>query len=204
VSPAAADGDRAAAGDGGEARPAAGAAGGEDLTATVDALVEALESGDIGPERRQRLREALGIESTHSLDVRLEYLQKRVDNLAAYNDSWEALLAEEGSGGAFVDEVRSRLDDLETQVGDGGTPDAELAERLDRLEAAIEQLEGPADDDRVAALAERLDDLERRHEEDVSRLEDQVETLRDAVEKLKRSLQRFADWRESVNEVLGR
>lgn len=85
----------------------------------VDDLVAALESGAVGPERRQRLREALGVESTHSLDVRLEYVQKRVDNLAAYTDAWEAFLAEEGTGNQFVEDVENikrRLDELEKRL----------------------------------------------------------------------------------------
>lgn len=187
-----------------ETAPSAGEAAGQpdatDPAATVDALVRALESGEVGPDRRQRLREALGIESTHGIDVRLEYLQKRVDNLAAYTDAWEEFLAEEGSGDRFVDDVRSRLDDLEAAVGAGdGTPDPELADRVDRLEATVEQLEadaGPSD------LEARVDELERRHDEDVSRIEDRLAAISDAIEKLKRSLRQFADWRETVNDYL--
>ncbi|MEF8831310.1 MAG: hypothetical protein V5A23_07220, partial [Halobacteriales archaeon] len=188
---------------GSETAPSEGAAGqpaASDPTATVDALVRALESGEVGPDRRQRLREALGIESTHGLDVRLEYLQKRVDNLAAYTDAWEEFLAEEGSGDRFVDDVRSRLDALEATVeaGDGAAA-PELADRVDRLEATVEQLEadaGPPD------LEARVDELERRHDEDVSRIEDRLAAISDAIEKLKRSLRQFADWRETVNDYL--
>jgi hypothetical protein len=176
---------RPGAADGGELAGTAGPAGGrppvDDL---VDELVTALESGDVGPERRQRLREALGIESTHSLDVRLEYLQKRVDNLAAYNDAWEAFLAEEGTGSQFMEEVDEQLE--------------ALSDRVDAIETGT-----GGDDDRVEALERRLDDLEASHDEDVARLEERLDSLQATVKSMRESLKAFSNWRDRVNELLG-
>jgi len=165
----------------GTAGPAGGRPPVDDL---VDELVTALESGDVGPERRQRLREALGIESTHSLDVRLEYLQKRVDNLAAYNDAWEAFLAEEGTGSQFMEEVDEQLE--------------ALSDRVETLET-----EASGDGDRVEALERRLDDLEASHDEDVSRLEERLDSLQGTVQSMRKSLKAFSNWRDRVNEFLG-
>lgn len=101
-------------GESAEATPLSPPAG--EMDELVDGLITALESGAIDPDRRQRLREALGVESTHSLDVRLEYVQKRVDNLAAYTDSWEAFLSEEGTGNKFIQDVSDELDALSARV----------------------------------------------------------------------------------------
>ncbi len=168
------------ASDGGSAATAPGSAA--DVDRLVDDLVTALESGAVGPDRRQGLREALGVESTHSLDVRLEYLQKRVDNLAAYTDAWEAFLAEEGTGNQFIEEIddeiealRARVETLESGGAAGGTA---------------------ASDARIEDLADRVDALEDEHGRRLDEVEETLGSLRRSVEAL-------GNWRDRVNDLLG-
>ena len=183
-----------------------------DMDAFVANLVEALESGAVSSERRAELRNALDVGNTHSLDVRLEYLQKRVDNLAAYTDSWEAFLSEEGTGREFLDDVSEDLDDLETRVeaieagggpGDGGADLASVERRLSGLEDTLESV-----DDRLA-------ELQRRHDEDVTRLdtrmdsveagaEQRLDAVEDALGSIKERVEALLEWREHVNDVLSR
>ena len=153
-----------------------------DVDELVDDLVTALESGAVGPDRRQRLREALGVESTHSLDVRLEYLQKRVDNLAAYTDAWEAFLAEAGTGNQFIEEIDDEIESLRA--------------RVESLEGGGDAAGGSADDDRVADLERRLSDLEEEHGGRLDEVEERLGAVRRSVEAL-------GNWRDRVNDLLG-
>jgi hypothetical protein len=166
------------------AADASGSAGAPPVDGDMDAfaarLVEALESGAIGEQRRTELREALGIESTHSLDVRMEYIQKRVDTLAAYTDAWESFLDAEGSGREFMQSVRKDLDGV--------------AQRLDRIESTLEELEERQDGE-VTRLDTRMDNVE-------SKLEGRIDRLEGAVGTLKEKVKALLEWRERIDKVL--
>lgn len=185
----------------------------------ITELLTALESGEVDADQRQALRDALGIESTHNLDVRLEYLQKRVDNLAAYTDAWEALIAEEGSGTRFVEEIRGDIERLEERVDslDGASPDDALVDRIEEIESKLETIE----------VEERLMEMERSVEElteeqptweeiddriesavaehietTVSGIRERVEALEETAGSMRMTLKQFAKWREQVNDAL--
>jgi hypothetical protein len=180
--------------------PAAPAADG-DMDAFVGRLVEALESGEVDGDRLVELRKALGVQSTHNLDFRMEHVQKRVDNLAAYTDAWEAFLSEEGSGREFLTSVRDDLEDIERQleaVQAGGGGDADLSgveERLDALESTLDELE-ERHDDGVARLDTRMDSVE-------SKLQRRIQSVEETVGALKQKVRSLLQWRERIDDVVG-
>ena len=202
-----------ASGESGGSTRTAGPSATGDMDAFVANLVEALESGAVSSERRAELRNALDVGNTHSLDVRLEYLQKRVDNLAAYTDSWEAFLSEEGTGREFLDDVSEGLDELEQRVetieaggGAGGTGGADLTS----VERRLSELE-----DTLESADERLAKVQRRQDEDVTRLdtrmdsveaaaEQRLDAVEDALGSIKERVEALLEWREHVNDVLSR
>lgn len=171
-----------------------------DMDAFVAQLTAALESGAVDDERMTDLREALGIESTHSLDVRLEYLQKRVDNLGAYTDAWEEFLSEQGSGRKFLDSVRddietveARLDALEEDDAAGDLSAVE--ERLADVESTLRSLEERQDDD-VARLDTRMDNVE-------SKLGQRIDAIESALGTIKGKVVSLLEWREQIDQTLG-
>jgi hypothetical protein len=185
---------------GGDA-PAGSPAGG-DMDAFVVQLIEALESGEVEGERLAELRKALGVQSTHNLDVRMEHVQKRVDNLAAYTDAWEAFLSEEGSGREFMSSVEEDIEAIERRLetvdaGDGtaGGDLAAIEQRLAEVESTLESIEDRHDED-VTRLDTRMDNVE-------SQLASRIESVEDTVGALKEKVRSLLEWREHIDEVLG-
>lgn len=201
----AAVGESTASGGPDAAAPGAARDGTPDgMDAFVAGLVQALESGAIDDQRRTELREALGIESTHSMDVRLEYLQKRVDNLAAYTDAWEAFLSEQGSGREFMESMRDGLENIEDRLdgleGDGASDGVSdeidaVEDRLDAVESTLANLEGRYDED-VARLDTRIDSIG-------SKLSGRLDTVEDAISATQEKVSSLLQWREHVDDVLG-
>jgi hypothetical protein len=182
--------------------PPAGPAVGGDMDAFVAQLVEALESGEVEGERLAELRKALGVQSTHNLDVRMEHVQKRVDNLAAYTDAWEAFLSEEGSGREFMSSVQEDIESIERRLeavdaGDGaaGGDLAAIEQRLAEVESTLESIEDRHDED-VTRLDTRMDNVE-------SQLESRIQSLEDTVAALKEKVRSVLEWREHIDDVLG-
>jgi hypothetical protein len=171
-----------------------------DMDAFVAQLTAALEAGAVDDERLTDLREALGVESTHSLDVRLEYLQKRVDNLGAYTDAWEEFLSEQGSGREFLDSVRDDVETIEARLDaleEGGAAGdlSAVEDRLAEVESALQSVEQRHDDD-VARLDTRMDNVE-------SKLEKRIDAIEGALGTIKDKLMSLLEWREHIDQTLG-
>jgi predicted nucleic acid-binding Zn-ribbon protein len=114
---------------------------GESLAA---ALAAELEAGAVDDETRETLARELGGELSGSESARLDHVQRKVDDLAAYTDSLEELLDEEGRPAAVVADLRAEIGDVRAEVGEVRTATGELREDLDETEA---ELEGVVDEE---------------------------------------------------------
>lgn len=196
-----------------------------DPDAVVAAFVEAVENDALSDSQQQTLREALGAEGADSIDVRLEYLQKRVDKLAAYTDAWEEFLDDHGRGREFMESVEEEVQALEAEVEalkeEGMTADAGslvTEEAIDDLEGRVDDLEDVRDDvdhlanvreddgDDLEALQNRFESVEESVESveaSVEEVEASVEEVETEVSAVAAAVDRLESWREHVIDVFG-
>lgn len=160
-------------------RPADGA---DDVLAK---LLDQLESTDEESDRLQALRAKLAPESQKATDVRIQHIQSRMDDLAAYTEALEGLINKHGTASSFMEEIERELDDLNTQVDSirnqtqsAETERRDFEERLADVESSVEAVG---------------DDL-RSSTEDLSA---ELDTLRDTVDSRERTIQTL---RETVND----
>lgn len=172
----------------------------------VRVLIKELREGDLDPEDRRMLREAL-LDTEASTEARLGHLQQRVSDLEAYADALEAFIDEEGTAEAIITDLRDNVASLERTVL---ATDDRMDEVLDELDAVDDRLESVADDvatveSRGEVLADRVEDLEDdvdgvdQQVADVGARVDQVSTDLDAVDDRTGDLDtRIEDLRDEV------
>ena len=145
-----------------------------DGESVVEAFIAELETTDLSAEERSTLRDALGVETTDSVRVRLSHLQSDVADLRAYADEIERILDEESEAdrlardlGRRIDGLRDRLDDTVADL------ESELATETEAREADVERLET-----RIEGVATTLTDSVVALHHDVEALHEEVETNR--------------------------
>jgi polyhydroxyalkanoate synthesis regulator phasin len=170
-------------------------AGGEDAGPTpaatpgsvAAALAAEIRAGEVGADDVETLRDALASPAPEpepsvprSVEVRIDRLQNRTEDLAAYTDALEEFIDEEGTGAAVVEGVRSDLDGVRADV-------AAVEERLAAVEETDERLADRLDDARadLDAAAERLSAVES----DVSGLVERVETAENDLDALRTTVE---------------
>jgi hypothetical protein len=146
------------------------------------ALAAELEAGEVDEAMRETLARELGAELSGSESARLDHVQRKVDNLAAYTEVLEELLDEEGRPAAVVADLREEIGEVRASTGDLR---ADLDETEAELESVVDEeisrLEAGFDDaaaDRNAIhdeLESTASELSTAREE----LGDEVATLRD-------------------------
>lgn len=154
-----------------------------DLTprAVADALVTALQEDALTEEQRRTIAEEFDGGPPKTLLVKLDHLQREIDELAAYKDSLEAFIEEYGSGEGLVDEVRAAMQQFWTDVQ---AVQSDVDELSDAIEATDERVDdvarevGSVDErlERVDDIAVQLDNQEARLSE-LEALEERVDGL---------------------------
>jgi archaellum component FlaC len=107
---------------------------------TVAALVAELRAGSTSEEDLAALRRMLGA-PTASDDVRIEHLQARVGEFAAYAEEFRAVIDEHGDAGTFVEGLEDRIDGLRADLDAVETELSALREERERNAEAIERLD---------------------------------------------------------------
>lgn len=142
----------------------------------------------------RQFREALGLESTESIQVKLGHLQQQVAELSAYSDGLEAFIDERGTGQQLLEELESGLSTLEAECESIRTTGSETADELatvvDQLQSTSERVETLEDEraivariDRdLAAVTDDLTDLDARNRADFDDVHDQLETVESTVD----------------------
>lgn len=124
----------------------------DDDEADEDSLVAELHreirEGTVPEEDIEGLREVLNVNRSSSADVRVSYLQSRIDRLDAYTDALEELIDKHGTGTEIVDRLLDKIENLQ--------------EEIDRNEEELnrEKVQRRESESRLAALGTRTDDLE--------------------------------------------
>ncbi len=135
------------------------------------ALVNEIEAGEVSEDELTALREALDVTTTNSVDARINHLQSRVEEVAAYRKAMAELLDQQGEEGQFFPEVHAEVETLAADVEDLQT----VAGDIESLEKRIETLESTVDD---------LDTIEadlHAVEEELSALDETVTEIQTTV-----------------------
>ncbi|MFC7176385.1 hypothetical protein [Halosegnis marinus] len=165
---------------------AAGVAGGS----VAAALAAELEAGEVDEATRERLAEELGATLSGSQTARLDHVQRRVDDLAAYVTPLEELLDEEGPPVEVVADLR------EEAAAAREERDA-LADRVDEATAEVREA--------VNDLDARLDEVAAEAEAERAALETEVEGVADEVAAAREELDAELDaLRETLTAELER
>jgi outer membrane murein-binding lipoprotein Lpp len=112
----------------------------------LGALASELEDADPKNPDVATIRSALGVESSASVETRIEHLQSTVADLEAYTDALEGFIDEHGDASEVLvdlrerhDETVDRIDEVETATEDAT---AEIEATEDHLEAELEAVRG--------------------------------------------------------------
>lgn len=198
--------DGAGADDGGDADgpgEVANRSGDPDPGTVVEGLVSALEDDAITDEQRRTLVDALTDDSPpKTLLVKLDHLQREVDELAAYKEALEAFIDEYGSGEGLVDEVRATMQEFAADVEGVSEEVQRLGEAVAATDARLDDVDERVAtvDDRVGAVddvAATVDDHGARLAE-LDQLASDVDALGDVETRLESVRSDLDDLREAV------
>jgi len=158
----------------------------------VAALATELEEGNVPEDDVERLRAALGQprEERTSTVVRVEKLQRDVDEVLAYTDALAEFLDENGTGEEMVAEFQEEVERFHEEMEAFEADLEEVASATDRTEGRVDDLESEVEDgfddvrEDIKALREDVGDVRDELEdgdvdERLSELEGDVENLRD-------------------------
>lgn len=172
------------AGTGGMSESSASATESTDSIDVLSVLIEQLESSDPDDESVEALREQLEFGAPKSVDVRLEHIQSRMDNLAAYTEALEGFIDEHGTASEFVDEIhseleqlRSAVDDIDDNASEAAAARKDLRSRLSEMESTVEE----TNQDLRSRIDNIYDDLDAIRET-VNQRGDTIESLEASVE----------------------
>lgn len=156
----------------------------ETSDSVVSALVDELESRQLGDDERATLREALDLDQSSSDQVRLEHVQATVDDLVAYRDALEGFIDDNGPAEALVEELRTGLDARKAEI-------ESLQASLEDLRVQVEDLED-AHEAETNELESRLDGLDADLSETRTAFEEDFEVI-------ETDLSRLLEWREKLS-----
>lgn len=160
----------------------------------VGTLVAELEDGVATRDEMVRLREQLDQEqSSNSIAVRLDHVQSRIDSFAAYIDSLEEFLDEEGTAQQLLDELRAGMDDLHDELRSAGDEREELRKRVAELEANT-----PSTDEVEAEIAQVKRDVETAS----TSLRQDIDDLNDRVGTMQTELDEQIAWRQQLRAAV--
>ena len=181
------------------------AGSGADTGSTEESLVAALatelEEGNVPEDDVERLREALGQPGSErtSTVVRVEKLQRDVDEVLAYTDALAEFLDENGTGEEMIADFQEQVEDFREEMADFEADLDEVASATDRTEGRVDDLETEVED-RFGDAQEGLDALRGELEEVREELEDG--DVDERLSELEQNVENLRDWRGRLASVL--
>jgi len=214
---AAAD-EAVAAGDDGAGATASTAETGS----VAERLAEELRSGEVSEEDKDAITEALDLEPEPSSveTARIEHLQSRVEDVAAYAEALEEFLDEEGTAEELIEDFRSDVEDLRGEVQELDDEVGELDEAVQDLDAEVDTVQSDLGetDEQVDELDEDLSTVETRADDlrtdvdavddevgsvasDLASLEDDLGDVEGDLEDVEGDVESIEEWRSQLGEM---
>ncbi|WP_254862629.1 hypothetical protein [Halovivax gelatinilyticus] len=159
----------------------------ESLTPTevASSLATAIRSEEIDTDDLQTIRDALEPTSEPISAVKVEHLQNRVEEVAAYSNALETFLEEEGTGAQVIERVTSELESIRSDI------DA-LESELEKSSSSVDSVEQSVD-----SLTDTMSALESSVSENTTSI-DTVESRLDSLAELTETIE------SSVGELDGK
>lgn len=184
----------------------------------VERLAAEIEAGHAPEEAMATLREALGTGGSNRDQVRLNHLQSRVEEFAAYADALGDLFDEYGTVTGLIESYESRLESLKSDFEGLRADMDEAGEERDTLQnrlAALSDGIGAIDDvvHDLESTRQEIDQLRREYRTDVDALKSSIGTiegnvdelggdLRLSIDALETEVDRWNETRERLVEAL--
>lgn len=163
-------------------------------------LIEELQSSEVDEEQLEVLREHVAPESSKSMDVRMQHIQSRMDDLAAYTEALEGLIDKHGTASEFMNEIETEFESINTQLADLRTEtqssEAVREEFMDRLEEVESSMQDVNED--LHARTENIYDELDSIRETVDSREETLESLTSSVDRQEAELDSVANRLEST------
>lgn len=182
--------------DGGTTEPG-GVESGKSPHRVIERLLEELDGGGVTERERVELRRRLGVDPRPSTEIRLDRVESRTAEFAAYSDALAAFLDEEGTAQTLLEDLRAevtRLDDrttdLETTVEEARRTAVmereELADSVSDLDRAQRSTRTDLEELATthAAEQERVDELDRAIGANTDDIEHLASDVRDSIASL--------------------
>ena len=180
-----------------------------DSPSLVAEMAAEIEDGNVPEEDVDRLRAALGAENRErkSMVVRVEKLQRDVDEVLAYTDALAEFLDENGTGEELITEFRDEVADFREEMGEFQADLSETQETAEENAERVDDLETDVDD-RFEDVDDRFDDVhdelaDLREEIDAVRAEIEEGEVEQRLSSLESDVDTLEDWRGRLASVMG-
>ena len=147
------------------------------------------EVADANEDQLESLREKLAADSTvsNSTAVRLNHVQRKLDDIEAYSDALEAFIDEHGTNDV-LGEIQDDLDSLSEKLSNVEKQYETFDERISKLvgefEPSIAEIEAQQEKlyEAVESLNETMNSGIERHDEELQGIAERSESLSDQIE----------------------
>ncbi|MCU4717202.1 hypothetical protein [Halapricum hydrolyticum] len=212
-----------------DAADAAGGEGGPDQSNLTTTLLAEIHHGAVDEDVVRALRQELSLDGADSgaTDARIQHLQNEVSDLAAYTETLEEFLAENGTGEQLIADFRSRLGSFEDEldriqrltmendeeIGEVRSEVGEMSDQMsgvedtvssvegtvEAVEGTVEEVEGTVEtlDSQVGEIDEEVDSLG----EDVNGMDEHLATLEGEIDSLRGELEEVDSRVSDVGDV---
>jgi len=194
------------------------ASGGGDIDSLIGALAAELRNGNVEKDDVKLLRKAFDVVdegSGGSVDARIQHLQTEVSDLLAYTDALEEFLDENGTAEQTIEEFRTELEGLQSDLGEVGDLArsheeviSDVRSTVDSVESSMESLESDMDEvlEDVETVQNDVDDVEgavENVEESVDDVEQTVDDVEGTVETVETSVEEVEGELENLESQIG-
>jgi predicted nucleic acid-binding Zn-ribbon protein len=206
----------------------ASAAGGSEVDSLVGALAAELRNGSVDEDDVVLLRKAFDVVSEDSsVDARIQRLQTEVADLLAYTDALEEFLDENGTAEQTIEEFRSEVETLQSDLDAVRSLARSHEESLSTIESTVDGVESSMESlgsemdevlsdvetvqSGVEEVGSSVDDVESsvdEVEEDLADLESQVgdidvSDIEGDIDDIEGDIEELEEWREQLSSVIG-
>lgn len=150
----------------------------------VSALVSELEAENVPEEELEVLREHLAVGTSRSEEVRLDHVQSRLDDLAAYVTMFEQFIDERGTFREFANETDDTIESLQSDLEEMRQATDEIRTDQETMERGLGSIQ-----DRLDSLQSRLEEQSDAFTEDLAAVEDRQGSIENDVDRIETDLE---------------
>ncbi|WP_306058089.1 AAA family ATPase [Natronococcus wangiae] len=169
-------------------------------------LAAEIREETVDEEDLEVLRSELDLEPSGPEIAKVEHLQSRVEEVAAYTDALERFLDEQGTGEQLIEDLRAELASFEDDLAAMNDRLEDTDSRVDGVETDVESLTDWTADletdladvtDDVESVETDLDDVS----DDVETVDERVDDLADDLEQVQEGLTDIRNWRDQLGSM---